>query len=152
MNSKIRITFLLYLLSTVLLGCGKSSGQNSTDMPDIDYVNAVDSSHSAFIPDADLADKVRRFRAGETSLAYPLMSTYRDKGDEVSASIYARSIAIQEKDPTELAMQAIKLKTLAKSTSVCDAMRLNLEVWSKLPNEPVYDYAQSRVDYEKKCL
>lgn len=142
----------LILLLTPLAGCGQSSEHASLDNDSIDYANTVNSSDSAIIPQSDLAQHVKRFEAGEIQLAYPLMTTFHEMGDDVSASIYARSLSSQEKDPQVLWVQAERLKRLPTGPTVCNAMKLNLEHWSNWKSDAHFSYDQAKEQYVKKCL
>lgn len=133
-------------------GCGQSSERSNIDNGTIDYANTVNSSDSAIIPKSELVEHVKRFEAGEIELAYPLMSTFQEMGNEVAASTYARSLSVQENDPQMLADQVKRLNALPKSPSVCEAMQLNLEVWSKWKSDAHFNYSQAKEQYVKKCL
>jgi hypothetical protein len=135
-----------------LAACGQSSERSSIDNGTIDYANTVNSSDNAIIPQSQLVEHVKRFEAGEIELAYPLMSTFQEMGNEVAASTYARSLSVQENDPQMLAEQVKRLNTLPKSPSVCEAMKLNLEVWNKWNFNPHFSYDQAKEQYGKKCL
>jgi hypothetical protein len=113
--------------------------------------NVVNSSDSSLIPSTELASKVEEFRQGQLNLATPLMITYRDLGDEVSAAIYARSLSIQEGDPDAVAVQFRSLTRLKASPSVCEAMKESLKTWSVWKDDTTYNYQEAVAQFKKMC-
>jgi hypothetical protein len=144
-----------FLLAAVLMlfaiGCDRMKverGQNGRVDPASKVVNASD---SIIIPLSELAEKVKRFENGEINLAFPLYVTYHDLGDEVSASIYSRSLSLQENNPDAVAVQFETLKNLERTSAVCEAMKLNLEVWHRWRTDQVYNYAAAKLAYDERC-
>lgn len=135
----------------LVIGCDRvkdDGGQNgSVDTPS----KVVDASDSIIIPSSELTEKVKRFKNGELALAFPLYVTYHNLGDEVSASIYSRSLSVQENNPDAVAVQFQTLKNLEKTAAVCEAMKLNLEVWSRWRTDKIYNYDAANLAYDERC-
>jgi hypothetical protein len=147
-----RMMAVCLIILALVAGCGQSSERSNIDDGTIDHANTVNSSDCAIIPQSELAQHIKRFEAGEIELAYPLMSTFQEMGDEVSAAIYARSLSVQQQSIVVLADQVSKLNALPRSPSVCDAIKFNLEVWSKWKSDTHFSYDQAKEQYVKKCL
>jgi hypothetical protein len=139
------------------LGCSKSrqtaenEGPNEAATASAAAAYAVNSSDSSIIPTAELADKVAQFKSGQIDLAFQLLETYRDLGDEVTASIYARSLSIQEGDAGAVAVQFYSLKQLTTGPAVCEAMNQSLAVWRRWKEDQTYNYTEAKREYDRKC-
>jgi hypothetical protein len=143
------VAFLL-LVGLVVLYLEASEPATFQEIPG-NPANIVNSSDSAIIPRSQLASAVTRFEGGDLNLAYPLETTYRELGDEVTASIYSRSQAVKFQNAQYVAQYFDKLASLETSWSVCEAMKKNLEVWQQLPISQLYNYEQSQSIYKQKC-
>jgi hypothetical protein len=152
-QSRSNFTFLLLILIIgFAFGCSKPQPTVENEEPnEAATAAAVNSSDSDIIPAAELADKVAQFESGQVDLAFRLLQTYRDLGDEVTASKYASSLSIQEGDAGAVAGQFFKLKQLTTSLVVCEAMNQSLVVWRRWQDDQIYNYAEAEREYTRKC-
>jgi hypothetical protein len=114
--------------------------------------NSIEAGVGSLLSESELPNAVERFNRGEIKLAWRLQTTYNAKKNEIVASVYARSLSIQENDPNAIAVQSFMLSQLEKSAAVCEAMRLNLEVWARWKDDKFHKYVDGKRQYERTCL
>lgn len=140
------LSLILISCTILLFACTEKKSQ------EVAPSNSLQSNMGSLLSDTELPIAVDRFQNGEIDFAWRLQTTFNANGDEVTASIYARSLAIQENDPDAVAVQNIGLSRLEKSKAVCEAMRLNLEVWGRWKDNPIHKYSDGERQYKLKCL
>jgi hypothetical protein len=138
-------SFFIALSATLLTSCGQDAPrQEAASKP-------MEAGVGSLLSESELPIAAERFEKGEINFAWRLQTTYNAKKDEVKASVYARSLSVQENDPDAVAIQFSLLSRLEKSKAVCEAMRLNLEVWALWKDNKLHKYSDGKRQYEQKC-
>jgi hypothetical protein len=147
----IQLTLSLGIVVAFSSGSGCTKEQSNQTDPSAIGGNIVDGSDGIIIPDNQLDQKVKQFNEGDLNIALPLQETFRNKRDEVTASIYSRSLSEQERSPNAVALQFSSLTRLKASPSVCAAMKESLETWSAWKDDSTYNYQEGVALFEKMC-
>ncbi len=147
----IKLPLSLGVVVALSTGSGCTKEQSNQTDPSAVGGNIVDGSDGVIIPDYQLDQKVKQFNEGDLNLAFPLQETFRNKKDEVTASIYARSLSEQESSPNAVAVQFPSLARLKANPLVCEAMKESLETWSVWKDDTTYNYQEAVAQFKKMC-